>query len=68
MKIRQAMKILHQFDYPLKGKNKYWTRRIQKSLLASTDGRVLNHRVVKAVAILSRHFSREIAKHPKDNV
>lgn len=68
MNIRQARKILHQFDYPPKGKNRYWTRRIQMLLFASTEERVSDHRVVKAVAIISRHFSREIAKHPKDNV
>lgn len=65
MKIRQARKILHQFDYPTRGKNRYWTRRIQMLLFASTEERVSDHRAVKAVTILSRHFGREIAKQRK---
>lgn len=67
MKIRQARKILHQFDYPLKGKNRYWIKRLQILLSVSPKEKV-DHRVVKAIAILSRHFSREIARHQKDNV
>lgn len=58
MKIRQARKILSQFDYPPKGKNRYWIKRIQMLLCASTEERVLDHRLVKAVSLISKNINK----------